>query len=181
MYLSSLYKIQVSAHLAFLPITIYPTGYTLIERNKISSWNHRWLWSVTHSGLAPIIMEPLRGVSLSKVVATSKPPRSLFCMDILAARLSHGKMLTSRLAMAYLRYGAMRNYSERPMKSSYSVIMPGRKQISVFLYPHPVDTFKYRRVFSIWVGLMFRKTFPICRCSPQNKKASWLFSLRTPY
>jgi len=101
----------------------------LTEIIRISSWNHRWLWSVTHSGLAPIIIEPLRGVSLSKVVATSKPPRSLFCMDILATRLSHGNMIIiiSRLVMAYLRYGAMRNYSERPMNSSYSVIESDRK------------------------------------------------------
>ena len=31
-----------------------------------SSWNHQWLWLVTHSGLAPSSLEPLRGVSLSQ-------------------------------------------------------------------------------------------------------------------
>ena len=34
--------------------------------NKISSWNHQWLWSVTRSGLAPSSLGPLRGVSLSQ-------------------------------------------------------------------------------------------------------------------
>ena len=31
-----------------------------------SSWNHQWLWLVTHSGLAPSSLGPLRGVSLSQ-------------------------------------------------------------------------------------------------------------------
>ena len=119
-----------SATLAFLPITIHSVKCTLIDRNYqnlqlkssvVMVSNPLWTCTNYH--------EPLRGVSLSKAVATSKPPRFLFCMDILATRLSHGNMIIiiSRLVMAYLRYGAMRNYSERPMNSSYSVIESNRK------------------------------------------------------
>ena len=83
-----------SASLAFLPITIHSIKCTLIDRNLqnlqlkssvVMVSNPLWTCTNYH--------EPLRGVSLSKVVATSKPPRFLFCMDILAARLSQGKRI----------------------------------------------------------------------------------------
>lgn len=41
------------------------------------------LWTCT------IFLRPIRGVSLSKAVATPKPPRFLFCMDSIAHSMSH--------------------------------------------------------------------------------------------
>lgn len=98
-----------------------------------SSWNHQWLWLVTHSGLAPSSLGPLRGVSLSQ----NSRNHGITTIPILhgcyrSRHLTSGgrsKMKTllipsilSLPILAHLRHGAMRNCSSCPMKSSYSVV-----------------------------------------------------------
>lgn len=67
------------------------------------------------------LVRPLRGVSLSRVAATSKPPQSLFCKDFLAPNVSHEDYSSIHHGESAIRRNAKHTLNVR-LSNIYSVV-----------------------------------------------------------
>ena len=75
--------------------------------------NPHWTYTI-------FIVRPLRGVSLLRVAATTRPPQSLFCKDFLAPDVSHEELSSNHHGESAIRRNAKHTLNVR-LSNTYSV------------------------------------------------------------